>query len=465
MGFLGVGVFHKDKNKANVPLSQVKSTNSEKLSRCVLPKQLLLKEKRVEMTKPYPNLMGFDEEKYQTFCESLLFNLANYLQDLPETRNSYFSNRGGFLNHGLSRCSAALSACRAYFVNDDGKPAKQLSETQQLWMYALFSAALLKGIGKLYVDFIVDLYDTNGDFIKKWDVLDGPMREQGAYFYDYDFDVPYQEVFRHRVTLLLAQQILPKVGYLWIASDKDVFSTWLALLEDDSRSGGTLGMILDKADALVINRFFLEHGMAGYQREGEFKPLQQKNTTFSVPQRDLSEHLKAGEIPQAGMEFIKWLNRSLLTGRLMVNQAPLFLVPGGLLMSPDMFKLFIREHPEFKSWLAVQTAFVQLDLHTTSPTGENTQRFNQMKSGQQLTGVVLSNVGLVLPDKVKVVNPSTGAVKEVNAANLNTNKLSVSSFSRADSAAKPAQTLSQEGQWQSNAQTPTSQSTNPTQKG
>jgi hypothetical protein len=464
MNYLGVSVFHKDKNKASVPLNQVKSKNTDKLYRCVIPKQLIITEKRAEIIKPYRGLMGFENARYDSLCDTLLINLANYLQDLPETRNSYFSSRGGFLNHAFSRCSAALTAARAYFVNEEGLPAKLLSDEQQLWMYALFTAALLKGIGKIYVDFNVELFDNKGEFIGQWQVFDGPMRDQHAYFYDYDFDVPYQEIFRHRVTLMLARQVMPKEGYLWLASNKDVLSIWLALLEDDSRSAGTLGMILDKADALAINRFFHERTLQGYHHEGEGNPLQQKKTTFNLPQRELSDLMKEGKIPQAGIEFVKWLNRSLLTARVMVNQAPLFMVPGGLLMSPDVFKLFIREHPQFKNWQTVQSAFVQMQLHTTNDRGDVIQRFNQNKSGQTHSGVVLSNVSVVLPDKVKVVNLSNGTVKEVTAANLSNTKMSAQYFSQATHQASTHQTLSQTGKWQApteNGKPPV----NPTQKG
>lgn len=464
MGYMGGSVFHKDKNKANVPLSKVKSKNTDRLSRIVFGKQLLITEKRTQVQKDFFALMGFDTEHYDKLCQSLLINMANYLQDLPETRNSYFSNRGGFLNHGLSRCAAALGAARAYFVNDEGKPSPELSAEQQLWMYALFSAALLKGIGKLFVDFIVEMFDSNGEFIGNWHVFEGSMKEQGAFFFDYDFDVPYQEIFRHRVTLILARQIMPPEGYNWLASDKNVFAIWLALLEDDNRSGGTLGMILDKAEIIAINRFLNERALAAYNQDGDAKPFSKKGTTFGVPQQHITDIGKEGNIPQAGMEFVKWLNRSLLTARLMINQAPLFSVPGGLLMSPDIFKLFIREHPQFKNADTVQAAFTQMQLHSTGPNGEAKQSFIQNKTKQIHSGVVLSAVGLVLPEKVKMVNLSNGAIKQVNSSTLSLNKMSSSDFSTASKSAGPIQTLSSSGEWQTpKAGSPSPQ--NPTQKG
>ncbi len=448
-------MFHKDDSKPKVALSDVKAKNINTLSQVTLPRQLLILKKRQHQQDEFKKLLEFSTEKYDALCDSLLINLAGYLQDIPETRNSYFSNKGGFLNHALSRTQAALSACRAYFVSDDGKPAKKLSEPQKLWMYTLFSAALLKGIGKLFVDFEIELYDKSGEFIGRWLPFEDSMKHRGAYFYDYDFAATQHDSFRKRTTLLLAKQIMPKEGFAWLAEDKNVLEIWLALLENDSRDAGTLGFIMDKADDIAINRFFQELAAEQYnQKEGELGIYSKKETTFGSEKGDIEKQLKEGDIPKEGIEFVKWLNRALLTGKLLVNQSPLFMVPGGLLMSPDIFQLFIREHPQFKSWIAVQTGVAQMQLHTTGPNGEVMQRFMQAKTGQQHTGMVISALGVVTPAQMKMVNLANGAVKSVTNSQLNGMKGAVST----------QQTLSASGQWQSsqnNANSPL----NPGQKG
>lgn len=441
-------MFHKDKSKTKVSLSEVKSKNTNTLTQITLPKQLLILPKRQQLIDEFKAMLELPRERFEEVGESLLMNLAAYLQELPETRNSYFSTRAGFLNHAFSRTQAALNSCRAYFVSDDGKPAKTLSPEQQRWMYTLFSAALLKGVGKVFVDFLVELYDSSGDYVGRWAPLKGSMRHQGGYFYDYDFDVAHQGSYRRRVTLLLARQIMPDAGFEWLSEDKDVLEIWLALLEDDSRDAGTLGMIMDKADAIAINRFFSEMAVEHFnKREGDIGIYAKKETTFGSSEKDLNQILKEGDVPQAGIEFVKWLNRSLATARLMINQSPLFMVPGGLLMSPDVFQLFIREHPQFKSWVAVQQGLTQMQLHSTGPNGEIMQKFVQNKTGQAVSGVVISQVGVVTPQQMKMVNLKNGAVKSVTSTQLGQMKGGTGNFAPLAGSPTSAQTLSSKGQW------------------
>ncbi len=436
-------MFHKGNEKKNLPFSKVKSKHRESLTQVLRHRQLLIKEKAADYQKGYQSILELSDEQYEHYAQSLLFNLADYTQDLPETRNSYFSAPGGFLLHGLSRCSAALSLCRAYFVTDDGKPCKELSDAQQLWMYALFSAALLQGIGKLAVDFIVDMFDEQGEFIAPWQVFSGSLNSQGAKYYDYDFALPHQDALRHRSTVLLARQLMPDEGFLWLTTDKDVFASWLALLEERSRDAGTLGMLLDKADAMVINRYFSERSAKAYGEGG----TKRKGTTFGIPQQHVDE-LKSGEIPAAGIEFIKWLSQGLATAKLMVNQSPLFMVPGGLLMSPDIFKLFASGHSQFGNWQKVQSSFLNLQLHSVGSDGGATQRFSQQKSGQVHSGVVLSAVGVVLPESVKTVEISTGVIKNVSSEALLSSKIGSKNFSSVAQSQGPMQALNQSGNWQ-----------------
>ena len=357
-------------------LNEVKHKhNALRMSRLLSVQQIFIVDKRQAQIKLYQSLSDMDNAEFERLCQSLLSTLANYLQDLPETRNSYFSGKGGFLNHVLSRCEASMQSCRAYFMNEQGKEAKALSEEQKLWLYCLFSASLLRGIGRVLVDLNVEIFDGLGKHLGRWDPMLGSMQEQGALFYDYDFDKPNHDTFRRRVTLALATKLMPKDGLAWLSEQKDVFAVWLALLDEDLRAAGTLGIILDKAEALAINRFFQEKNLEKYNQE----PGSGIGRKFSALEGNLDQ-LDFGEIPPEGAEFIKWLLKNLGLGRFMMNQSPLLAVPGGFLMSPDVFKLFIREHPQFKNWQKVQDAFSMMQLHNLSAEGEKIQRFKDVKT-------------------------------------------------------------------------------------
>ncbi len=442
-----VTVFRKDAPKTKVPISEVKAKNKSTLSQVTLSRQLLKQKKREKYQDDFKRLLELPTEQYEAVCEALLTNLSNMLQDLPETRNSYFSNRGGFLNHALSRTQAALHACRAYFISDDGRPAKNLSDPQKLWMYTLFSAALLKGIGKLYVDFEIEIYDHSGRHVSRWLPFRGDFKQLGAAFYDYEFAPTQHDSFRKRVTLLLAQQIMPKAGLYWLAKDKNVFEVWLALLESDTRAAGTLGFIMDKADAIAINRFFQEHQAELYNQkeEDDFGLYDKKEDKEELTtDKDDKRELEVGEIPKEGIEFVKWLNRALLTGKLLVNQSPLFMVPGGLLMSPDIFQLFIREHPQFKNWLAVQKGLMHLQLHS----GDGISRFKNSKTGQLHSGIVISAIEAVTPAKLQMVNLSNGVSTTITNSQLAQMKENNPHFQALSQTSPSAQQLlSSSGTW------------------
>lgn len=438
-------MFHRDNKKTVATLADVKKMHSsDRMSRVVNPHQILQTEKRQKQIADYKKLLCFEDEEFENCCDSLLSTLAQYLQALPETRNSFFSGKEGFLNHMMSRCEAALTACRAYFMNDAGKPAKELSKQQQLWVYCLFSASLLRGIGRVVVDFIVDIFDPQGKHLGKWDPMKGCMTQVGAVFYDYDFDRPQHDTYRRRVTLALATMMMPACGLARITEDKDVFEVWLALLDEDLRTAGTLGIILDKAEAHTINRYFQERVIEELNKEKD--PHLRFSSQFNVPD-DISTDLDIGEIPQAGFEFIKWLAKALGTARLMVNKAPLFSVPGGLLMSPDVFKLFVREHPQFKSWQKVQEAFILLNMHNIAANGKAVQQFQNAKNNSMHSGVVLSAVAMVLPDSFKAVNQATGAVTSYSRSDFSSIAQASSYMVSQQSMANTPQSLSVSGKW------------------
>ena len=49
---------------------------------------------------------------------------------------------------------------------------------------------------------------------------------------------------------------MPVSGFAWIASNPQVLAVWLALLNEDQRSAGTLGAILIRADAIGYSTLF-----------------------------------------------------------------------------------------------------------------------------------------------------------------------------------------------------------------
>lgn len=385
--------------------TQVKSLKD--LTRMVAIELLLAEEKRASLLLQIQEACSLETLRYDSLCLTLIHNLVNHCQSLPETANSYYSQPCGLLDHALNRTEAALSLFKQ-FVLQDGK--NDLSEEQKLWQYALFSAALLQGIGKLYVDLRIDLYDSNGLFLKPWNPLLESLVAVGSH-YSYGFQKESDIEFRRRLNLLLARWLMPVSGFSLIASDPQVLAVWLALLNEDYQAAGTLGAILIRADAIAIHRYFNHLNAKNYgSRTGRYGRV----STFSggVPESisDMEQQL--------AVEFIHWLSKSLETGKIVINKAPLFMVPGGMLMCPEIFRLFIREHPEYKNWQAIQNAFLSLGMHRTAADGSVVSRFEQHSNQEIQSGIVFADYAVVMPPEVQVHQLASGKTQTVSAMEL-----------------------------------------------
>jgi len=377
------------------PASQSKPL--KELNKMQSASQLLADEKRQELLAKMKAFSALGDSRFDSLCTVLIHNLTHYYQNLPETSNNYYSQPGGLIDHALNRTEAALSLFKQFVILED---SSEYSELQKLWQYALFSAGLLKGVGKLFVDFQINLYDRHGHFLKPWNPLLESLTTFGSY-YDYIFEKESELVFRKRLNVLLARAVMPPGGFAWIASEPQVLAVWLALINEDERSAGTLGAILIRAEAIAIQRYysrFMVKGGGGrtgrYGRIGRF--------TDTTPEA-LNEREQL-----IGVEFMQWLMEELANGRIQLNKPPLFMVPGGMLISPDMFKLFIRFNPDYKNWQMVQNGFLSLGLHEVGPGGTVTSRFEQLNNQQIHTGIVFPEYATVLPEQVQVYNMNTG---------------------------------------------------------
>lgn len=427
-------MFHRQRK--NSLSGQIKSLKD--LSRMVTPVQFLAENKREALLQQMKDYSGLEASRYDSLCLVLIENLVSYCQQLPETANGYYAHPGGLVDHALNRTEAALSLFQEFMPV---APGEQLSEEQKLWQYVLYSAALLQGIGKLVVDYKINLFDANGHLLKAWNPLLESLTDTGNY-YDYELQKESEIEFRRRLNLLLAKMLMPHSGFAWIASNPQVLAIWLALLNEDPRAAGTLGAILIRADAIAIQRYLTEYMLrGGVHRSGRYG----KAGTFSggTPE-ELLEKEQA-----MGAEFIQWLQKSLAEGLILINKAPLFMVPGGLLMSQEMFQLFIREHPEYKNWQAVQKGFLALGLHGVGTDGGVISRFEQAHNQQMHQGILFTDYAVALPASVSVHHLGSGKTESLTAIDVVHRAQINHQFSQVNSSVvAPLQQINAGGQWQ-----------------
>ena len=373
------------------------------------PPLLLSDPKRQALLLQIKSFSGLAPAQFDTLGLTLIHQFTHYCQSLPETYNSYYAHPGGMFDYALNRTEAALQLFRQYIIQQEDA---ELSEIQKLWLYALLSASLLKDIGKLQIDYRINVFNTQGKHLKLWNPLIESLHGAGSY-YQCEFEADNEDniSLRRRVNLILAYQLMPETGFSWIASNPEILACWLALLSDDWRSAGTLGAILVRADAAAIQRYFNEFLLHHQHRRS---PRTARIGTFvdSTPESNLAKE------QMMGIEFINWLTRAMGNGQMIVNKAPLLMVPGGLLIGVEAFKLFITENQEYKNWQAVQQGFLSLKLHRMNADGSYLNRFEQTNNQQMHNGILFENYAVALPPKIRMHNLYTGQVSSVSAIEL-----------------------------------------------
>lgn len=410
----------------------------KELTQMTTPASFLAEAKRQMLLQKMNEYSGLDARRYEALCTTLVDNLVHYCQHLPETANSYYSQAGGLVDHALNRTEAALGLFKEFLVYEQ---PEVLSEEQKLWQYVLYSAALVQGIGKLFIDYRINLFDLNGQLLKPWNPLLESLSDTGSY-YDYEFQKEADIDFRRRLNLLLAKALMPGSGFSWIASDSKALAVWLALLNEDQRSAGTLGALLIRADAIALQRYFSEFLLRNVAGRGG--PFGRAGTFSGGTPESVAEKEQV-----LAIEFIQWLTQSLENGLVMINKAPLWMVPGGLLMCQEMYQLFVREHPEYKNWQAVQKAFLSLGLHQRGMDGLATARFEQAHTQQMHSGTVFSGYAVALPAQVSVHHLNTGMIESMSAVDFIHRSQENHNFTQqpAHGALAGVQKLSALGQW------------------
>lgn len=216
---------------------------------------LLSTEKRQQSLSEIRHLLNLPDDEFARVFQSVTENFAEFVQNLPETERSYYAGTGGMLDHALERASLSLFLCRTYLLPQDST-LSSVSASEMLWVYALYTAALVYDIGRIPTSHIVTLTDSKGRTLRSWLPYRGPMTAEKASHYVYGFSEEHFDHMRWQVTAMLARQILPEEGFNWIASDQHVLESWLGLLNDDHRQVSPLLSIVLLVEGLLQEGFY-----------------------------------------------------------------------------------------------------------------------------------------------------------------------------------------------------------------
>lgn len=365
--------------------------------------EVLVKDKkRQDALQHIKKSLGYQASHYQKLVSPLIANVAMHYQHLPET-SLYFSQRGGALDRALYRSEAALNLMRQIMIQDEsGHP----SEEQKRWLYALFSASLLQGIGKLYTEYQVNIHNSMGTMVKLWEPLLEDMHTVGDHYrHQFVSEDSDSEALRRHVTVLLAQQLMPKEGFALLTAHPDIFKVWLALLEEDRDGAGSLAAILDRADAFALQRY-----LSDYLEENDYI-LEQGSGRIGSFLDNVPENTAERE-RVIGAEFLIWVRDALSSGKIILNQEPMRagIYPGGVVLSAETYDMFLQEHLKLKSKFIIHRSVSAWNSHNRL---EHSEKELEKKMASRL---YLDNA--ILPETVKVQNPKTGHISTVRALDL-----------------------------------------------
>lgn len=215
-------------------------------------KELLTRSGRPGLLRQIDRLLSVPRSYLGSLFHTTILSYARFVQQLPASEAHHHAGAGGMLDHGLEVVINALALRRGYLLPPGAEP-ERLARSQDLWTYAVFTAALLHDIGKAAVDQRVLLFDTRNRPLGTWDPWQGPM-DQRVTWYRVEFVRGRTHGLHERVAPLLAHFIVPAMGLSWLASDREVLTAWVATISGDRDRAGVLGEIISRADGESVAR-------------------------------------------------------------------------------------------------------------------------------------------------------------------------------------------------------------------
>ena len=203
---------------------------------------------RVAAINRIEELVGIPAGHFQQFYLATLNQYACFVQLLPASEAHHHAHAGGLLDHTLEALITALALRQGYLL-PPGAAIESLVHLKDVWTYAVFAATLCHDLAKPAVDQRVSLYDVQGQSLGHWDPWRGDMGgHPEAYGYGIEFVRNRTYRLHEKAALLLVNRMLPGAGLTWLASDRQVFSAWLACVSGDVSQADVLGEIVGLAD-------------------------------------------------------------------------------------------------------------------------------------------------------------------------------------------------------------------------
>ena len=187
------------------------------------------------------------ETHWETLYQSFIESFAALVQEVPASESHHHSQAGGLLLHCLEVGLYALQL-RSGKMLPLGASPEVISEKQEIWSYAVLTAAMMHDIGKPLVDQKITYYNNNKR--EQWKAFSGVLNI--GVQYEVEFRTGRKYSLHETIPSLLASQLVSVEGLNWLSSDMDVLESWLLCLSGRKNEAGVLGEIITQADQLSV---------------------------------------------------------------------------------------------------------------------------------------------------------------------------------------------------------------------
>ncbi len=195
--------------------------------------------------------VGIPDTHYRALYHPLFHHFAAWSQELPASEAHHHCAPGGALRHGIEVALHAVKRRRKLLL-PGGATAEQLAARQDVWTYAVVSAALLHDFGKPVGDIQVLMLDADGRDMGAWQPWRGDLLQQGCHAYRLRYRRQRNYRLHERLPAFFVSRLMPQLGLEWLAEDAEAFSLWSALLAGDWENAGIIGEIVSHADARSV---------------------------------------------------------------------------------------------------------------------------------------------------------------------------------------------------------------------
>ncbi|MAZ39961.1 MAG: hypothetical protein CMF49_07550 [Legionellales bacterium] len=333
--------------------------------------QMVLSNKKMQLLiSRIKNLVYITDDYWQVLYQPVINNYIEFIQALPAVKYEAFNKHNGFLELGIRRTIDSLVAHRKNNPVKNLKP-DEIPASAALLTYAIFTAAFFRGIGQIPAIYWISLCDSNGFHGHRWNPMESNMSAQKGTHYRYTTESINRDILANYTSPILAKNMMPHEGFVWISSDKLLFEAWLAFLQNDVERSGFIAEIILPIEEKILQNPNLESALIAtashdYINHNENQPVDNNDVNFSkqeqtqftktnnfsheigktpgiaITSTDISGYSGTAEY---GLLFIEWLKNSIEGVSRRTDRLVHFVSDGAAVFHPEVIKSFLTENP------------------------------------------------------------------------------------------------------------------------